>query len=159
MSASTAIAQVDEPAMHVHSALLGELEVAKEDIIAFPDGLFGFPGESDFVLVASSAEGFYWLQSVEHGSLVFVVADPFLLFDGYSVDLQPADLFVLGATDSAEIAILTIVTLPTQPGDRPTANLQGPLALNLQSGRGKQLALQDSQFGVRCPFDVPLSAD
>lgn len=155
MSSSAALANVDKPFMQVHSAFLGTLEVAEQEIIRFADGLFGFHDERDFVLVASSAEGFYWLQSVEHGSLVFVLADPFLLFENYSVDLSPADLFGLGASEKSNIALLSIVTLPTQQGERPTANLQGPLALNLQTGRGRQLALQHSEFGVRCPFDMP----
>jgi len=143
------------PSMIVESSILGPLTIAEEEILRFPSGLFGLPDSRSFVLLPAEREGLYWLQSVEHAALAFVLVDPFLAFEGYSLELSPADLAELdGADDPAGIAILAIVTLPRTRDEQPTANLQGPVALNLAARTGKQVAIQDGDFGIRCPFDL-----
>lgn len=144
--------------MIVQSEILGPLTVADEAVIRFPTGLFGFPECRQFALVPANREGMFWLQSVEHPKLSFVLIDPFLYFSDYSAEIGAADLGDLDTSDGSEVAILAIVTLPSTRADRPTANLQGPLALSLKSRLGKQLALQDLTHGVRCPFDLVRSA-
>lgn len=153
MNSNAALALLDEPGMIISSDLFGSLTVSPEELIDFPGGLFGFPECRGFVLIPAERTGLYWLQSAEHGALAFLLVDPFLFFDGYAVDVAPVDLADLGG-ESAEIAILAIVTLPRERGGQPTANLQGPLAVNLALRTGKQLAIAESQFGVRCPFSL-----
>jgi flagellar assembly factor FliW len=140
--------------MIVSSDILGPLEVPAEEILRFPTGLFGLPESRSFVLLPAVRKGMYWLQSAEHSALAFVLVDPFVFFDSYSAEVTPADLMELKATDPSEVAVLAIVTLPNSREEQPTANLQGPLALNLRAGLGKQLAMQDKDFGYRCPFDL-----
>jgi flagellar assembly factor FliW len=147
-----------DPVMIVHSDLLGPLTVSPEELISFPNGLFGFPECQSFALVPAARDGMFWLQSTDHGTLAFLLADPFLFFDGYVVDLAAADRSELEAEDAGEIAILAIVTLPHTREEPPTANLQGPLAFNLRARRAKQLAISDSEFGVRCPLDLSRAA-
>lgn len=140
--------------MIVDSALLGPLTVAEDEVLRFRKGLFGLPDCRSFVLLPADREGLYWLQSVDHAELAFLLADPFEFFDGYSAEVTPADLQELGAGDASEVAVLAIVTLPESRDGKPTANLQGPLAMNLGGRSGKQLALQDERFGTRCAFDL-----
>jgi flagellar assembly factor FliW len=152
MSSSAAIAY--SPGMIIPSDLLGPLTVSEEEVVQFPAGLYGFPECQRFVVVPAEREGLYWLQSLDHAALAFLLADPFAFFDGYSVDLAPTDLAELQATESSEIGLLAIVTLPRTRHERPTANLQGPLAIHLGAQRGKQLAIAESEFGVRCAFEL-----
>lgn len=154
MKSATARALAPDPAMVVHSDLLGPLSVSADEVIAFPAGLFGFPECRSFVLVPAAREGMFWLQSVEHGTLVFLLADPFLFFDGYAVDLSPADRAELHAGEASEVVVLAIVTLPRAGEATATANLLGPLALNLRARAGRQLAVADARFGVRTPLDL-----
>lgn len=149
---SAALAKPSE--MIVQSDLLGEIEITSDEIIDFPSGLFGFPECRGFVLLPAAREGMYWLQSTEHGALAFLLADPFRFFTGYSVDLAAADRVDLRVTSPADVVVLSIVTLPRSRDGRPTANLQGPLAINVAARRGKQLALGESEFGIRCPIDL-----
>ena len=144
--------QVDD--VIVDSQLLGPLTVSENEIFFFPSGLFGFPECRSFVMLPAERPGFYWLQSVEHSALAFMLVDPFLFFEGYAVDLgfsERADLVVENADDAA---VLAIVTLPRSASEPATVNLQGPIALNLNARRGKQLVLQDNEYGVRCPLDL-----
>ncbi|HET9986189.1 MAG TPA: flagellar assembly protein FliW [Longimicrobiales bacterium] len=122
--------------------------------ILFPRGLLGFPECREFHLTATARPGFFWLRSLEHPALRFLLVDPFLYFDGYSVELADHDVGELAAGDSSEIAILATVTLPRTAADRCTANLQGPIAINARRRVARQLVLPDSTFGLRCPLDL-----
>jgi flagellar assembly factor FliW len=145
----------DTQAMTLHSDLLGPLTVSPDDLFDFPAGLFGFPECHRFALVPAARPGVYWLQSAEYGPLVFLLVDPFVVHEGYAVDLGNGDLAELKAETQSPIAILSIVTLPRESGEQCTANLQGPLAFNMKRKVAKQLAISDSAFGVRTPVVLP----
>ena len=142
------------PQVTVHSDLLGPLSVDPTTVIAFPAGLHGFPECRSFVLVPTPRDGVYWLQSSDQAGLAFLLVDPFTIAPGFAVDLAPADLAELQADEASSIAVLAIVTLPPARGGRPTANLQGPLALNLTAQRAKQVVYAESEYGVRHEFDL-----
>lgn len=139
----------------VHSDLLGTLTLDATSVIAFPDGLYGFPECRAFALVPAEREGVYWLQSADNPALAFLLVDPFVIAPGYSVDLTAGDLSDLGADEASSIAVLAIVTLPPSRAERPTANLQGPLALNLRGQLGRQLASAESAYSIRHEFELP----
>ena len=138
----------------VQSDLLGPIDVPDVEILRFERGLLGLPECQRFVLVPTERDGVYWLQSCEHSALVFLLVDPFKATVGYAVDLNDDDLADLSAREPADVAVLAIVTLPQARDEQPTANLQGPIALNLRAQRGKQVVIPDSTFGVRVPVDL-----
>ncbi len=122
--------------------------------IEFDRGLFGFPQATSFLLAPTSREGFYWLQSTEHDALCFVLADPFVFFRGYVVDLPDIEAAYLGAKVPGNVVILVTVTLPDGSGRAASANLQGPIAINVRNRVGRQVILNQPGFGVREPFDM-----
>lgn len=141
----------------VTSDLLGLVSPSQESTFTFPAGMFGFPECRRFALLATGREGLFWLQSLEHSALTFLLADPFLFFDGYAVDLGAGDRAELQLHDDVnadDVAVLVIVTLPRTRDELPTANLQGPVAVSLASHLGRQLAVADGAWGVRCPLDL-----
>ena len=119
---------------------------------SFPFGLVGLPKADTFELLRSNREGLYWLQ--EAGGLTFLLLDPFEFVEGFSVELEEAQLGELATDDPTELVVLSIVTLPKERGAPATANLQGPIALNLSRKLGKQIVLQESEYGVRWPVDL-----
>jgi flagellar assembly factor FliW len=161
MSPNAALALVDDlPAagVAVTSDLLGALTVPAESVFTFPVGMYGFPECRRFALLPAGREGLFWLQSLEHATLIFLLADPFHFFTGYAVELSSGDRAELQVTAAADVAVLCVVTLPRTRDEAPTANLQGPLALNFAAGRGRQLALSESRWGVRCEMELGASA-
>jgi flagellar assembly factor FliW len=130
------------------SQLFGELEVAADQLVRMPEGLFGFPACTQFALLPAGHEGFFWLQSTQEPSVAFLIVDPFLYFDGYTVDLAGPVLQRLETTEPSHVNVYAIVTLPNGKGDA-TANLQGPLVFNVISRQGFQAVIQDSEFGTR----------
>jgi flagellar assembly factor FliW len=120
----------------------------------FPQGILGFPACKRFSLAPADAEGFYWLQSLECDSLAFLAVDPFRAIDGFFVDLPDTDLLHLETNQAPDVGVMAIVTLPGNPGDTPTANLQGIVAFNFSKRIGRQVIIQDSPYGTRWPLDL-----
>ena len=138
----------------VQSDLLGELQIRSSESMYFANGLLGFPECRRFALVRAEHDGFFWLQSMDYSALVFLLVDPFVAVNGYSIDVAPTQLAELGAYRPADIALLSVVTLPGHAGESATANLQGPIAINFATHSAKQLVLSETDFGVRVPIDL-----
>jgi flagellar assembly factor FliW len=134
---------------------IGEPADAVNGPFHFEQGLYGFPDCHAFVLLPAGRDGFYLLQSTEHEALCLLLADPFRLFRGYSVDLPKLDEEALGAVGPEDIAILVTITLPDGPGRAGTANLQGPLAFNVSARVGRQIILNKPAWGVRESVYMP----
>lgn len=122
------------------------------ELLTFPDGLLGFPECRSFMLCGGGSEGVFWLQSTEFEPLAFLLIDPFRFFDGYSVELSDVDVARLQPAAPADIAILATVTLNATGA---TANLQGPLAINVASGCARQVIAADTGYGVREAVELP----
>jgi flagellar assembly factor FliW len=153
MTAPCAATAPDESFV-VASDVLGPLTVGRNEVLHFPHGLFGFPECTGWVLVPTMRDGLFWLQSVDHAPLAFILVDPFTHFPGYAVDLPPADLLRVGTSEPSEIIVLAIVTVGSRDGSPPTANLQGPVILNMRERHGFQIVLPVEGYGVREPFTI-----
>jgi flagellar assembly factor FliW len=154
MSASAALATPAPDLVIVPSDILGPLTLPDDRLLSFPAGLLGLPECRNFVLLPTERDGFFWLQSGDHSALAFLLVDPFLFFDGYSIELGPRDLRELCASEDSDVAVLAIVTFPADRGQPATVNLQGPLAIHLDSRLGKQLVVENSVFGLRASLDL-----
>lgn len=135
----------------IASDILGTLSVDPTAVLTFPRGLLGFPECRSFVLLPSERANVYWLQSVDYSSLAFLLVDPFIFFEGYTLDLAATDLH---AVSPNEVSVLAIVTLPSEPGEPPTANLQGPVVIRTPHAEGAQVVLAESSYGIRESFTL-----
>ncbi len=71
--------------MIIDSSRFGEVEIADDAVLTFPDGLIGLPGTRYVLLPHSSESPFYWLHSVEHPEIAVPVTSPWLFFADYEV--------------------------------------------------------------------------
>lgn len=152
MTAATATPTPQPPAI-VSSVVLDAVTAAQGEVIDFPAGMFGFADCRSFTLVPAARTGLFWLQSLEHDGLTFLLVDPFLAYEGYAVDVGSADLLALQVTDASEVAVLAIVTLPPTRDGQPTVNLQGPVIFNLKLRRARQAVLTEGG-DLRAPLDL-----
>ena len=127
----------------------GQLTVAEEQIITLAGGLLGFPGYTRYVIV-SQEEGvpFRWLQSVEHPALAFVIIDPWGFKPDYALELPAEVCASLQLSEDQPPLVFAIVTVPLDPSGI-TANLQGPLVINLVTRQGQQVVLTHSPYTTR----------
>jgi flagellar assembly factor FliW len=154
-AATTASAtHAHDDSLVVASDVLGSLTVARAELLQFPQGLHGFPECRNWVLVPTKRDGLFWLQSADHAPLAFLLVDPFTHFPGYAVDLSSGDLARVGTTEASEIVVLAVVTVGSKDGAPPTANLQGPVILNMRARHGHQIVLSVEGWGVREPFSI-----
>jgi len=133
----------------IQTERFGELNVPKEEIIEFPEGLLGFAEQKNYVLVQEAAyEPFLWLQSTDDPHLSFVVVDPVAFLPDYRVEIKPSEVESLELTSVDEAKVLVIVVVRDQPEDI-TANLQGPLVINTEKCFGKQVVLLTDRYSTR----------
>lgn len=133
------------------SDILGSITVERDTILTFPRGLLGFPECRSFVLLPSERPHVYWLQSFDYSTLALLLIDPFIFFEGYTLDLDATELC---AASPKDVSVLSIVTLPNVPGERPTANLQGPVVIYAPRNEGHQVVLSENSYGIRQPFTL-----
>ena len=136
--------------MLIETSRFGQLEVDPDRLITFPSGLLGFGLQKQYALIQTGeGSGLYWLQSVAKPDLAFVVCDPRLFVADYQVPIKLDDLesIELGDADNGQVFVIV-----NKIGDLLTGNLQGPLVVNTENRRGKQLVLSDKRFSTRHPL-------
>jgi flagellar assembly factor FliW len=94
---------------------------------------------------------FKWLQSVEEPALAFVIMDPALFHPGYHIDVPTDALVEIGAREKEDLALVVILTIPSNDPGRITANLRGPLLISHKTKLGKQVVLSED-FPTRHPL-------
>jgi len=121
--------------------------------LVFASGLPGFPGPRRFALVRWGAfEGPYSLMvDLDHPDVRFLVMPPYVFFPDFVVDLDDAIAAKIHLERPEDCLLLVIVTLGTTP-EEATANLLGPVVINLQTREGVQAVLAESGHSTRTPL-------
>lgn len=136
--------------MQLKTVNFGEIEINEEDVIIFPEGIPGFEDSKKYVLIGNESNEavFFWLQSVDAPDLCFVVTDPFMVYDGYGVDVEDEDVELLEITDPNKVLTLTIVIIPENINEI-RVNLKAPILINVEKKLGKQIIQKNDNFPVR----------
>ena len=130
----------------------GIIKVEKKNVVHLPLGLYGFEDYTDFALFdLKDCEPFRSMLSIQKGGPDFVVVESALIFEDYDPldSIGPLDEFGLG--NPVEIVFLSLVTLAENPEDI-TANLRGPILLNLATRKAIQVVLQDEKYSTKVPI-------
>jgi flagellar assembly factor FliW len=139
----------------IASRVLGEMTLSPEALYTFPEGLHGFPAETEFALVPAGREGFWWLQSTVEAPLAFLLVDPFRVSPGYELDLSVGDEQFLSLRSPDDALVLTVVTLPSDGSASATTNLRGPLVFNTAEQRGRQVvSAQENGYSLHEPVSL-----
>ena len=136
--------------MQLETAHFGKIEVNEEDFIYFPEGIPGFENSKKYALIGNDAGEavFFWLQSVDTPELCFVVTDPFMVYDGYGVDVDDEDVELLKITDTNKVLSLTIVIIPEDINEI-RVNLKAPILINMEKKLGKQIIQKNDNLPIR----------
>lgn len=130
----------------------GTLEIDIEEIITFPRGIPGFEDVRRFAIFENrEIHPFKWLICVDQPDLGFVIISPHLLDSDYNPKLYESDLQELQVAPTDRLTLFAIVTLTPDPL-KSTANLQGPLLINLSKKTGKQIVVVDEEYSVKYPI-------
>ncbi len=135
--------------MKVQTSRFGEIEVDDADNITLPEGLIGFPELVRYVLLDHDTDSpFKWLQSIDDGSMAFVVISPLTFRPDYTVEVTEDEIAGLKLENADDAVISVIVTIPMDP-KKMSANLKAPLVFNLKNRTGKQVIVKDPQYQTK----------
>ena len=133
----------------------GRLEVGRDKIIEFPNGLIGFPDVRRFILMDYIDTTLKWLQAVDDPDVAFIVTQPFELFPDYSLKVENTTKKLLKIENEDDMVTLAILRVEE---DSVTANLQGPLVINSINKMGMQIVNEDPRFSCKTPLNAPQTA-
>jgi len=134
----------------VESERLGPLNCDEAALLSFPRGLLGFEHAREFAVVSADEDGAYsWLQCMNDPHLSFLAVVPSFFFPDYSPVIPDADADELGLASDSHTQLLALVTITD---DGVTANLLGPIIVNLRTRTARQLVLSEQQYSVKEPL-------
>ncbi|WP_312906913.1 flagellar assembly protein FliW [Tissierella praeacuta] len=136
--------------MKIRTKNFGEVEIEKDKIIYFQEGIPAFEEEKEFVLILNEDKEspFHSLQSVNKEELSFIVVNPFEIFDDYDILLPDIAINKLKIEKEEDLNIYTIVVIP-EDIKKMTTNLLGPIVINRKKMLGKQVILDDERYTTK----------
>lgn len=135
--------------MKLFTTRFGELDINKEEIINFPEGLLGFEDMKKYIIFAmEEGNPLMWMQSTEEPSLAFIIIRPFEFNTAYSLEIADKDVEFLEIKAPDETDIFAIVVVPEEPSNM-TANLQGPLVINRKKNIAKQIISTNPKHKIK----------
>ena len=138
--------------MRIQTTRFGLVEVSETSCYAFKEGILGFPAQTRYALFDNPGGGpLKWLQALEDPSLAFVCCDPTLFLPGYRAAVKREDVVDIALDRMEDGHVLVILVIGKDPSET-TANLLGPVILNLPKRLGKQLVLSDVDYSSRHPI-------
>lgn len=136
--------------MKVNNKYFGEIEYEAEEKICFPEGLFGFEDQKEFLPIPFEAgsDALICLQSLENEELSFVILNPFLFFADYDPEISEADRSAIGSPKDEDISYYVIGVIREQI-ETSTVNLKAPIAVNFHTRDARQIILENSAYTFR----------
>ncbi len=143
--------------MNIETSRFGTVEIDEDKVLHFVRGILGFPKDLRYALLPHREDSpFFWLQSLDSPDLAFVVINPALIISDYSFEL-PEDAekeLKLDGGDRAEaLVIVTFRNLGNGSGSTISANLLGPVVVNIDKRLAMQVVLDPNKYPVRYDFN------
>jgi len=120
--------------MKLQNKQFGQIEFSEENIIKFKNGLLGFEDLSNFLLIKTENDLFFWLSSVDQPELVFPLIGLRLIDDSYPQE-----------NDNEAFGIVTLNNTFAET----TVNLKAPVYINQDSKEGYQTIIDKDKYSVK----------
>ncbi|MBF0200263.1 MAG: flagellar assembly protein FliW [Desulfamplus sp.] len=135
--------------MKIKTRKFGEIEIEEENIITMPEGLPGFPGFDRFVVIQPQETApFCWFQSLEEPNLNLVIMSPFYFMPEYDPELD----ILIGmrnwhGAEKEDFQVYVVVNILGEGGGKQiTANLMGPIVINMLKKEAVQFVFSNSVY-------------
>jgi flagellar assembly factor FliW len=131
------------------NAKFGEVEIERDNVVEFPNGVPGFERCKRYGLLSLEDEApFLRLLSIDDPNVGFVLMNPMQVWGDYNPDLGKEDLASLQLEGAEDLAIYCVVTLSSVPTEM-TANLKGPIFINTRTMKARQMILMDERYHTK----------
>lgn len=129
-----------------------DLIYSPDDIIHFEDGIPGFDQNKEFVLVKDTNYApFEWLVCTDGTRLRFAMLNPMIVDSEYNPNISKSQIQGLGIENTEDILMYCFVTIAPDPS-QSTINFMGPVLINTAMKKGRQIILENSQYGTKEPI-------
>ena len=138
--------------LNIETRDFGTIEVDENDVYDFPNGLYAFEDNKRFALLSPLGEDVYpmWLQSLDDPGLCFIVFNPVLIDEGFTVVLADNERSLLGLDSDASAMALVIAKVPADY-KHTTVNMKSPIVINKDARKAIQVILP-----LDYPFRLPV---
>lgn len=138
--------------MNIITRDFGEVEIEKESIISFPNGIFAFEDLKSFVLLSPLGEDTnpMWLQCVGSGEPCFIVYEIKNLVQDYNPVLTDEDKKNIHYEEGDSYHFLAIAVVPDDY-KKTTVNLKSPIVVNTTKSVAAQIIV-DEDYALRFPI-------
>lgn len=135
--------------MEIHTTRFGKIRIKESELIGMRGSILGFEQHKRFVLLTvEDNTPLCWMQSVDDPATAFVVINPRIIRPDYAPAISEGELELLDIQRTEEIALLSIVTVRSDPF-RATANLRAPILINAAKRLAKQVILDDHDYRIQ----------
>lgn len=136
--------------MKINNKYFGCIEYEPQEKIHFPEGLFGFEEQKDFLPIPfeEDSDTLICLQSLEDENLCFILLNPFHFFLDYDPRISDADRNAIGSPGDEDISYYVIGVIRDQISES-TVNLKAPIAVNFHTRDARQIILEDPAYTFR----------
>jgi flagellar assembly factor FliW len=125
------------------------VEWTEDQVIHFPNGLPGFESARKFIIMSvPEHQPFHWMECVDGNNIRFAVINPLSFRPNYQPKIKKEEIASLNIEDPKELLLYVIVTL-RKPLVESTANLMGPLFINIKQRIGKQIIIENDSYSLR----------
>lgn len=138
--------------MELKGTRFGDIQFENKDLLHMTDGLIGMPEQTEFLIMDFEEETpLKWMQSTQDASIGFLVADPLLFKQEYNLGLMRDELKDLDISSFENLVVFVICTLRGELKDM-MGNLLGPIIVDIESRKGRQLLVEDSELSTHEPL-------
>jgi len=136
----------------ISTTRFGDINIDESRVIRMKGGILGFEHLGEYVLLMQDEKTpFWWLQSVEDGSVAFVVINSLVVKPDYEPVISDDEVKLLKIASPEDAVLFSVVTIRSEPFT-VTANLRAPIVINAKKMLAKQLVLVDPDYSVQHPI-------
>jgi flagellar assembly factor FliW len=134
----------------VHTTRFGEVDIDPNKVLQFELPILGFEKFTQFIMLDHGEDSpFQWLQSIEEPSLAFVITNPNRFDIDYTITIPDEILERLDIQSEDDVIVMNIVNIPASNPGLMTANLVGPLVIQVNNLKAAQVILTDTQYDTK----------
>jgi len=133
----------------ISTTRFGDISIDEARIIKMREGMLGFEHLRRYVLLIQDEKiPFWWFQSIEDGSVAFVVINAFVVKPDYEPVISDDEVKLLEIASSENAVLFFVVTIRSDPF-KVTANLKAPIVINAKKMLAKQVVLVEPDYPVQ----------
>ncbi len=141
--------------MKLETTRFGMIDINKGMIIEMKGPILGFDHLKKYIILKQDEKNpFNWFQSIEDGSLAFIVMNPQAIRPDYEPEINDGDVALLEIEQPEDVILMSIITIRSNP-TQISANLRAPIVINFKKRLAKQVVLENPDYPIQ--YEIPLA--